>query len=324
MKFRTEIDIPKSKIQLSYSDRFLFIGSCFSSNIYSICKKSKFDTASNSHGIVYNPISMALQLNEVLDAKVYSEKDLSYNMEQYISFSHHGDFSNVSANQALEGINAQIGDFKSMLETSQVLFVTFGTSWYYQKKDTGQTVSNCHKVPAKEFRQLLGHVDDMTDLWEQLLLRLKKFNPDLQIVFSISPVRHFKDGSFNNNLSKGRLFDVIHNLNHKFDNTSYFPAYEIVLDELRDYRFFNSDLLHPSDEAIAYIWEKFQSTFLSFEAQKTLEKVTKLISSAHHRPLNPNTEAHKKFVLKTIDKIKALEQSEGLNFSSELDILKSS
>ena len=307
MKFRTEVPVPKSTIQMSYEDNSLFIGSCFSVNIHSKLHALKFNTDSNPFGIVYNPISLARQLNRIIQNQKYVASDLQFQNERWFSFDHHSDFSFTDKSACLEAINTNLNNAHSQLKNAKFLFITLGTSWVYELEETKQTVSNCHKLPAKNFNKYLAKTEDMVSQLSFAITEIKKVNSDIQIVFSISPVRHLADGFFENQVSKGRLFDVIHQLKTQDDSIQYFSAYEMVLDDLRDYRFYNSDLVHPSYEAISYIWEKFVETFISKESVSVLTKVEKVIQAAKHRPFNPKSEAHQKFIAKTLAQIKSLE-----------------
>lgn len=323
MKFRTEIFPKESAYLMDYKDTILFIGSCFSVNIHNKLHQLKFNTVSNPFGIVYNPISLSQQLNRILDAKHYTKSELHLFNEKWLSFDHHGEFSSSSSEECLNQINARLDQGLKQLKTAKFLFMTLGSAWIYSKKSDGKTVSNCHKIPAKEFTKELADTSNMVQELSNVIERIAAVNPGIQIIFSISPVRHLSDGHFENQLSKGRLFDTIYQLKNQFENVHYFQAYELIMDDLRDYRFYNTDLVHPSNEAIEYIWEKFKSTYINTSSLSTITKVEKIIAASQHRPFNPQSNAHQKFITKTIRQIEKLESDVPGNFLKEIDSLTS-
>lgn len=324
MKFRTEIKIKKSRSSINYHDSLLFIGSCFSVNIHNKLRRLKFNTVSNPFGIVYNPISLAKQLNRIIENKEYRTEDLHFHNERWFSFDHHSDFSFTDKTECLTTINTSLKTAYKQLKSAKFLFLTLGSSWVYYQNENNSLVSNCHKLPAKEFTKSLAETSKMVEQLSYSISKIKELNPTIQIVFSISPVRHLADGFFENQVSKGRLFDVIHQVKTQEDSVHYFSAYEMVLDDLRDYRFYNSDLIHPSKEAISYIWEKFTETFISAESVAVISKVEKVIQASNHRPFNAKSEAHQKFISKTLIQIKDLDNTVFGTFKEETNQLKNS
>lgn len=317
MKFRTEI-IPSSQNKsISYSDHTIFMGSCFSENILKKMDLLKFKVTGNPYGIVYNPISLAQQLQEISERRIYTSADLQFNNERWFSYQHHSDFSFANQNECLTAINTSIQKASTQLRCASHLFLTFGTAWAYSTKENAQWVNNCHKIPAKRFNKKLLEVDTMvTDLMQAITV-LKKTNPNIQVVFSVSPIRHLSDGAFENQLSKGRLFEVIHQLITKESNISYFNAFELIMDDLRDYRFFKDDLIHPSEQAISYVWEKFATVFFTNQTEKYIHQVEKLIRASNHRPFNSSSEAHQNFLTKTISAMEHLEKELSISFDQE-------
>ena len=322
MKFRTEVSIQKSENQLNYSDAILFVGSCFSVHIHNKMSGLKFNSQSNPFGIVYNPLSLSSQLLRIVNNQPYTQNDLHFNNERWFSFDHHSDFSFTDKNECLTTINESLDLAHNQVKDAKFLFLTLGSSWVYHRNENSEIVSNCHKIPAKEFTKFLASTNDMVEQLSYSISEIKKVNPNVQIIFSVSPVRHLADGFFENQVSKGRLFDVIHQLRENDDSIGYFSSYELLLDDLRDYRFYNSDLVHPSNDAVQYIWEKFTETYISSTAKTTIAKVEKVIQAANHRPFNPKSEAHQKFVAKTLSDIKTLEKEVFGAFEDEMEKFK--
>ena len=322
MKFRTEIPLNEHASKLNYQDEILFLGSCFSVHIHDKMNGLKFNSVSNPFGIVYNPLSLSSQLLRVVSNKTYTEQDLHFYNERWFSFNHHSDFSFSTKPECLSAINNSLEEAHQQIKSAKFLFITLGSSWVYFKNEDNEIVSNCHKIPAKKFTKFLAEPADMVEQLSHAVTELNKLNPNISIVFSVSPVRHLADGHFENQVSKGRLFDVIHRLTENDKTISYFPAYELLMDDLRDYRFYKSDLVHPSTEAIQYIWERFITTYFSSPTVDTMSKVKKLIQAANHRPFNPKSEAHQKFIAKTVSSMENLEKEVFGGFEEEKIKLK--
>ena len=322
MNFRTEINFEQSGPTIDYQDPLLFMGSCFSVNIHTKLHKLKFNTISNPFGIVYNPISLSNQLNRIVYNTKYELKDLQFHNERWFSFDHHSDFSFTSKTDCLSAINDSLENAHNQLKSAKFVFLTLGSSWIYHLNENNSIVSNCHKLPSKQFTKSLVNTSDIVDHLSKTISKIKELNPATQIIFSVSPVRHLADGFFENQVSKGRLFDAIYQLIKTDKAISYFPAFEMVLDDLRDYRFYKSDLTHPSNEAITYIWEKFVKSFISNKARTTLSQVEKIIQAANHRPFNSSSKAHQEFQANTRDRISKVEVEVFGNFENELKQLK--
>ncbi len=322
MKFRTEIPLNEHHSKLNYHDEVLFLGSCFSVHIHNKMKGLKFNSMSNSFGIVYNPLSLSSQLLRTVENKSFTEKDLHFNNERWFSFNHHSDFSFSDKTECLNAINLRLNQGHQQLKSAKFLFITLGSSWVYYRNEDNEIVSNCHKIPAKEFTKFLADPADMVEQLSYAISELKKINPTISTVFSVSPVRHLADGFFENQVSKGRLFDVIHQLKAQDNTISYFPSYEFLMDDLRDYRFYKSDLLHPSNEAVQYIWERFVATYFSSTTIETMGKVEKILQATNHRPFNPNSAAHQKFIVKTISSMENLKTAIFGGFEEEMKKLK--
>ena len=294
--FRTIIQPKPSQNKISYHTPSLLLGSCFTENIGTKLTDLKFQTIVNPFGVLYNPSSVRSSMEILLDTRDFNENDLHFFNEQWFSFYHDTEFSNTDKNECLRKINTTVNEAREHLQKAKYLIITFGTAWIYQNIKTKNVVSNCHKIPSKEFYRKKLSVEDIFVQWAKLLNRIDDFNPNLKVIFTVSPVRHWKDGAIENQLSKSTLILAIHQLRKISENIEYFPAYEIMMDDLRDYRFYADDMLHPSNMAINYIWDQFSKTFFdnkTFEIISEIEKVTK---AENHRPFNPDSTNHLKFI----------------------------
>lgn len=320
MSFFTEIQIPEFPHQIDYSKSMMFLGSCFSENIGQKLIDLKFDVDMNPFGILYNPESIANSLRILLEKRVFTESDLFKDHCLWNSFYHHSRFSDVDREVALDKINSRISNSNEFLKRADFLVITFGTAWVYELRKTGQIVSNCHKIPAAEFKRFRLGVFEITNVYRELLEQIWMFNPGLKVIFTVSPIRHWKDGAVENQLSKATLLLAIDNLIKGFggEGCSYFPSYEIMMDELRDYRFYADDMLHISQVAVDYIFERFGKvaiTSASRDISKSMLKINKAIS---HRPVNPNTTEFKKFLEQTLVLVNRMsEQVPGINLNAE-------
>ncbi|MFN8308442.1 MAG: GSCFA domain-containing protein [Chitinophagales bacterium] len=320
-KFRTIIKIKTPPFQISHRDRLMSIGSCFSENIGRHFSESKFRVAVNPFGQQYNPESVANAIQRLLDLQPYRENELVFHDELFHSFDHHGSYSAPDATSMLFTINQELKENAEWLLSSNVLFLTFGTAHVFRLAD-GKAVSNCHKLPASRFSFEMLSPEAIVEHLTRAITLLRNRNPDIKIVFTISPVRYFAFGHYENNLSKAHLFTAVNRLLQLFGDTYYFPAYEIVIDELRDYRFFAEDMLHPNHLATQYVWERTAATFFSKETLRLLEKIQPLMLAVRHRPRNPESDAHRKFIERNLQLCKNLEEESGLDFSLETAQLK--
>jgi hypothetical protein len=319
-KFQTLVEVPKYRWQTGYPQKIIFMGSCFTENIGTRMETLKYDVDINPFGILYNPFSVSNGLRILLQQKEFKSEDLIFANGLWHSFSHHGRFSSADENDALEQINSRIKSSADFLKNAGFLFITFGTAWIYKFKKTGRPVSNCHKIPAKEFERVRLNVDEIVDEYRDLLTEIRKVNPSLKVVFTVSPIRHWKDGAIENQRSKAVLLLTIDKLINEFgdDFCAYFPAYEIVMDELRDYRFYAEDMIHISDVAVEHIWEKFQSALIDKESQQIAAQVQKIVKAASHKPIHKNTPEYNQFLLQMKKQIAELEAKyKHLNFTAE-------
>ncbi len=299
MNFRTEIFIPKADFKVNHRQKIAMIGSCFTNNIGDRLLKDKFNVLLNPYGILFNPISVAKAVESCVDQSLLTEDSLIYNGEKWLSLAHHSQFNQLKKQEVLEGVNASILKAKPYYNNADILIITLGTAWVYRYNNTGEYVANCHKLPSKKFTKELLGINTIVGTYRSLLKKLKEANRNMKIVFTISPIRHWKDGCVENNQSKAVLQLSVKELVEEFDYASYFPSYEIVMDELRDYRFYAKDMLHPSNVAVDYIYEKFIQTYYNDETLNLLKKINKIRSAVEHKPFNFEAESHQKFIKKT-------------------------
>jgi hypothetical protein len=286
MNFRTEITLEPATFRLHHKSKSMLVGSCFSENIGTKLERYRFDVKINSHGIVFNPDSVLTALKEVVLNQPYHQEQLHHNGSHYVSLNHHGRFNHADAEQAITHINQDLEVFHHHLKQCDVLLVTFGSAWAYQWKEDSRIVANCHKIPQKQFEKKLLKHDEIIASWSEFLKELTTFNPKLQIVFSISPVRYWRDGVVENQLSKAQLILAVHELVKQFNHVHYFPAYELVMDDLRDYRFFKEDMLHPNDMATDYVWGKFCGWCMPQQTQQLLLQLEPHLRFLEHRQLH--------------------------------------
>jgi hypothetical protein len=320
--YRTIVKPAKPPFTISHQDKIMTIGSCFSKNIGRCFERYKFNININPFGQQYNPYSIVNAINRLLSPTPYTESDLVCQDELYHSYDHHGSFSRATKEETLAHINTTLADTSDSLKQADVLFLTFGTSHFFRLKENGKVVSNCHKVPGTKFDFELMKAEEILSECEKSFAALWHINPGLKIILTVSPVRYFAFGHFENSVSKGYLFTAIHSLIEKYPQLYYFPAYEIVMDDLRDYRFYDDEMLHPNQLAIDYVWEAMADTLLPLFTQNLLNEIDEIVSSANHRPRNRVSLGHLKFVEATLGKIHKLEEQHGLNFGAEKNIFR--
>lgn len=319
MQFFTPIHIPELKPPITYDDTIMLIGSCFTEHIGNYLQTTKFHTLQNPNGFLFDPISISKSLQSYIDLKEYTLNDLFYLNEMWHSWNYHSRFSGTCKDQVLEHINDSQQKAHHFLKNANWLIITLGTAFYYQLITDEMPVANCHKAPQKDFEKYLCKTQEIVALLDTTIYRLRHFNPSLQILFTISPVRHLRDGVVENNRSKARLIEAVHHLVNKFDKIHYFPAYELVIDVLRDYRFFDIDLAHPNFAATSYVHEVFTEKCMNKETQETAAKFKKLSIAKKHKAFNPNSEQHKKFLKSHYEQtLEYSKQFPQLSFSEEL------
>jgi len=285
MKFRTEISVQSSDYKISHNCRIAMQGSCFAENMASKFLNAGFAVDTNPFGIAYNPLSLSQNLHRLLDNKHFGIDELLKDNDIYHSFSHHSRFSGTNPDEVLAKINSRLEQSSAFLGTASLLVVTFGTAYVYRLQSTSAVVSNCHKLPARYFSHKRLTTDEIVREWNGLIVRLQAFNPSLRILFTISPLRHLKDGVHENQLSKSILLLSVDELLRNHSRCSYFPAYEIVLDDLRDYRFYADDMIHPTSQAMDYVWEKFTEAWFDAETSKKAQAFEKKQKALNHVPI---------------------------------------
>jgi hypothetical protein len=313
------IKIPTSDFKITHKNEVFLMGSCFSQNISKKLEETKFKVALNSFGTIYNPISIADNLNRLVTEKHYVSSDIyNYKDEKVVNFSNQNSSPNINKEAFLKSENEQLIADITSLKQSNTIILTFGTAWVYEWMVTNQIVANCHKIPNTFFSKRLLTVAEIVAQYEPLLNQLTAKN----IVFTVSPVRHAKGGLHENNLSKSTLHLAINELVKKHKNCSYFPAYEIVIDELRDYRFYKEDMVHPTDQAINYVWEKFMGTYFNEETIQLIDKILKIKNAAAHKPFNYKSTEHQLFIKKQLETINQLKSKNPfLDFEQEINQL---
>jgi hypothetical protein len=307
MKLMLDIDIPKPSGTISYHDHILMMGSCFTGNVGKALQEAKFNVLYNPTGILFDPLSAARHLGDLLQKRKYSENDLFELNEIWSSWQHHSEFSSISKEQTSANINSAIQEGAAMLEKSTWIFITLGTAFYYQHTERNIPVTNCHKAPSSFFDKRLLGVEEIYEALSKPLDEIRARNKAINIVFTVSPVRHVRDGVIENNRSKARLIEAVHLLCEKYDRTIYFPAYELVIDVLRDHRFYENDLVHPNQLATQYVFDVFCKNYMDAATLSLIEEVKKLVIAKSHRPLHPGTKQHKQFLASHYNKTKELQ-----------------
>lgn len=308
MEFRKIIDIPESLLRIDHQTNLLLLGSCFAENIGKRLKEDKFRVNTNPFGVLYNPSSIKQAIEILLSEKKFEKKDLFEYKGFFHSFSHHSSFSQNNIEATLENINkSRIEASQNLLDTN-ILLITFGTSYVFKNKSTNHIVGNCHKLPANNFQHYRLSVSEIVSEWSNLIECLKNINKDIRLLLTVSPIRHWKNGAHGNQLSKATLLLAIDELANKYPkDIFYFPSYELVLDELRDYRFYAEDMLHPNNSAIEYIWNRFCQTFFDLNTQNIVNQWQTIKRAINHRPFNIYTEEHKQFLRQTLLKVNTLQ-----------------
>ena len=317
--FRTIVKCAVSSKKIDYDSQLMMLGSCFTEYLGAQLKRLKFNVVINPFGIVFHPAPIANNLERMISGKLYTCDELQLHNELWHSFDHHGRFSHPDPLVCLKRINDELQQAREQLARSELLFVTFGTAWAYILKATGQVASNCHKFPSSDFDRVRSDINEICSIWTNAIAKLRQLNPAVRVVFSVSPIRHLRDGAHENSLSKSILLLAVERLNREVENTDYFPAYEIVLDDLRDYRFFDQDMAHPNAVAVNYIWQRFCETFINDCERQKMKKVENIVKAAEHKPIHKSSE-HRKFTEDCIIKIEELKrQMPFLDFSFEIE-----
>lgn len=288
MKFRTEVDIHESDHKIEIEDKIFSIGSCFASEMSDLFKQGQLQTVNNPFGTIFNPFSINNSTQRLHDSEFYTEEDLITFNDEYISLDHHTGFDTRYIHQTLEKINAKIVEGNQFLQETNWVIITYGTSFIYEFIPKKKLVANCHKIPQKYFEKRLLTQQEITDSIYNTILNLKDIcRDDVQILFTVSPVRHTKDGMVENQLSKSKLITAIHEVISGLENCHYLPIYEMVMDDLRDYRFYKEDMIHPNSQAINYIFEKFGKAYFSEDTQDFIKENFKINKALEHKTEDP-------------------------------------
>ncbi len=323
MQFRTQIHVPKGLFEISHAQRGLLVGSCFTTNVGTHMEITKFPVMVNPLGTVYNPVSIATVVNLLTVKRELTEADVFLANDTWQSFLLHTDFSSHNRDAVFDKCNEKVALFQEKFENLDYAVFTLGTAWVYVLTSTNEIVCNCHKMPADQFRRRRLSVEECVQVLNETVKTLQVLNPNVQILFTVSPIRHWKDGAHENQISKATLLLAIDALQKQCDSVSYFPAYELLMDDLRDYRFYADDMLHPNKQAIDYIWQKLADSYFSEETKVLIPQILSVHKAVEHRPFNEKSLEYVKFVQNTISECIRLEaQYPYLDFTQEIKILE--
>ena len=303
MKFRTEIEVAPLAEGLEYGAKIFALGSCFAENISERLKRAKFSIASNPFGILFNPASIAAAIDRLADARSFAVCDITAGKEGYFSFDAHSSLDGKTHTEAFGNLNKAVAQGAKSLAEADWVILTFGTAWVYEHE--GRVVANCHKQPASQFERRRLSVTEIVERYSRLFEGILR---DKRVILTVSPVRHIGDGLQENSVSKATLRLAVEELVAKYENAHYFPSYEILIDDLRDYRYYADDLAHPSNMAVDYVWERFCDVVLTDAAKAKLSQVEQIVAAAEHRPFNPESEAHKAFCRKMLAKMESMSE----------------
>lgn len=299
--FRTIVEPLKHKGLINHRKRVMMLGSCFSDNIGEKLQQACFNAEINPFGTLYNPASIACGIDDIINQRKFTVDDLMQvdGDNRWHSFSHHSSHSSVDAESMLINLNEQIAQAYEALSEASALIITFGTAWVYELNKTGKVVANCHKLPAKNFTRRLMSVDEIVMQWQCLIDRVRQVNNNISIIFTVSPIRHLRDGAHDNQVSKSILHIAIDQLMQHNEGLIYFPAYEVMNDDLRDYRFYASEMTHPSDVAVNYIYDLFSQSFFDEDTIKLAAECSRLSKRLCHRHMSDDAQAIAQFETST-------------------------
>ncbi len=329
MIFRSEFTPKPFSTKMKHTDKLLLVGSCFTEQIGKKLAAHKFDVLENPNGILFNPMSIAKAIMSYANRKLYSEDELFYYNELWASREHHTQFSNIEKAAALENINSSQQKAIDFIEKADWILVTLGSAFVYEWKDMvaennyENVAANCHKIPTDKFNRRLTEPEEIKTVLQKMEATVRQINATVKFIYTISPVRHLREGFVENNRSKAALIQAVHALTND-TNVFYFPAYELVIDDLRDYRFFAEDLAHPNYAATNYVWGKFVPTVVDEFSQQLMEEINDINAAMNHKAFNPNSEAHKKFLATNFNKITKIQvRYSYINFEEEIAYFKS-
>ena len=309
MEFRTEIEVAPLTEGVEYGAKIFALGSCFAENISERLSRAKFSIESNPFGVLFNPFSIANAIERLADARTFAVCDITAGKESYFSFDAHSSLDGKTHTEAFGNLNKAVAQGAKSLAEAEWVILTFGTAWVYEHE--GRVVANCHKQPASQFERRRLSVAEIVERYSRLF---ESALHDKKVILTVSPVRHIGDGLQENSVSKATLRLAVEELVAKYENAHYFPSYEILIDDLRDYRYYADDLAHPSKMAVDYVWERFCEAVLSEGTKAKLSLVEQVVAAAEHRPFNPDSEAHKTFCRKMLAKVESMPE---IDFSLE-------
>lgn len=311
MEFQLKLDIPAHKPAIAHTDKIMLIGSCFTEHISKRLEDAKFQVLANPHGILFNPFSVCKSLDIYIDGKEYTEQDLFYQNEIWNAWDFHTRFSGTDPSGVLMGMNDSVRLASAFIREADWLIITLGSCYQYFLKDSPEadtSVANCHRAPGQWFEKRLLDIETVVMRLQETMQGIKAVNQDIKIIFTISPVRHIRDGVVNNNRSKARLLEAVHEIAELDQSCSYFPAYELVIDILRDYRFYDIDMVHPNYPATQFVWEHFAKAYFEKGTVDLIKQITDIHTARNHKPRFPDTDAHRRFSAAYLDKIKGLKE----------------
>ena len=319
MEFHLQLDPIPFENKITVDDSVLLLGSCFTEHIYERLHRFKFNVQQNPNGILFNPISIAQSFEDYISSRELNENEFFFQNGLWNHWQFHSSLSHSELNIAKNTMNGKILQAHTFLAKTNWLIITFGSAFVYDLED-GKTVANCHKVPSTRFTRRMLSIDEIVHIYTKTIKSLLNFNPTLNLIFTVSPVRHLKEGFVENNRSKSILILAIEKIVEMFDCCHYFPSYELVIDDLRDYRFYAEDMVHPNYLATNYVWEKFSIACIDGKSRQVFKEIQLIQNALKHRPMHPESEENKKFRVKTYNSIMELTgRFPGMDFSDEID-----
>ena len=318
--FRTTLPPFNPHFQIQHTNSLMCIGSCFAENMSKRLSAAKFTTLVNPFGILYHPLHIANCLDMISQDYVFGAEDLIQSQDRWYSHWHHSQFSHQDQSQLILNLQNALAEAKPALAGTEIFIFTFGTAYCYEHNDTGINVANCHKIPANQFTKKKSSVEEILLRYKISLDSILELNPAAKFIFTVSPIRHLKDGIIENTSSKAILHLAVDALVKDYEQAYYFPSYELMMDDLRDYRFYKEDLLHPSEVAVQYIWAHFTAHLFSQDTQQLMSKIDAIQQATHHKAFHPKSEAHQQFLKTNLKKIAILKkENPKFDFSKEED-----
>ena len=308
MKLQTKIPLTPQENQIDYQSKILLMGSCFVENIGGKLEYYKFQNLQNPFGILFHPIAIEKIVARAINKSMFNDEDVYFHNEQWYCFEVHSSVNASEKEQLVTLLNRKLLEFRTYLQSASHIILTFGTAWVYRYLETNSIVANCNKIPQKKFNKELLSIEKITNSIKNTLSLIKEVNPDATFITTVSPIRHLKDGFIENTRSKAHLISSIHQLIDTKKNIHYFPSFEIMMDELRDYRFYSEDMVHPNNTAISIIWEAFSEVWISSNTKEVRKEIEVIQSGLQHKPFHPESKAHQQFLQKLNAKIASLQK----------------